>query len=373
MTLPTVKMTEGIHVMHLFYRVDRMAWDELSPRESEAARERLEALCAANNNASHPSLRCFANVSGKADLAFWLFHEDLAQLAQMHRDLEACFPAGSIDLVYSYFSVTELTEYQPTEDDLKARAQREFKLEEGTPEFDAKMEELMAWKVDYEKLRLYPEMPDWDVMCFYPMLKKRQGEDNWYSLDFDTRKKLMRTHAITGRKYAGRISQLITGSVDRLILSRPAVEAGERLGFLPGDMKDKVDPYLRPIYDALYDTLPAEQVERRIASGEIEIAPLAFMRGRTLANAFIVLDEAQNTTIAQMKMFLTRFGEGSRMVICGDPKQVDLPQPGVSGLADAVSRLGGVEGIAMVPFGVGDVVRHPVVGRIVQAYEGPDA
>ena len=180
----------------------------------------------------------------------------------------------------------------------------------------------------------------------------------------------------TGKTYlavAQAVSQLITGSVDRLILSRPAVEAGERLGFLPGDMKDKVDPYLRPIYDALYDTLPAEQVERRIASGEIEIAPLAFMRGRTLANAFIVLDEAQNTTIAQMKMFLTRFGENSRMVICGDPKQVDLPQPGISGLADAVARLEGVEGIAMVPFGIGDVVRHPVVGRIVQAYEGPDA
>ena len=180
----------------------------------------------------------------------------------------------------------------------------------------------------------------------------------------------------TGKTYlavAQAVSQLITGSVDRLILSRPAVEAGERLGFLPGDMKEKVDPYLRPIYDALYDTLPAEQVERRIASGEIEIAPLAFMRGRTLANAFIVLDEAQNTTIAQMKMFLTRFGEGSRMVICGDPRQVDLPQPGVSGLADAVKRLDGVEGIAMIPFGIGDVVRHPVVGRIVQAYEGPDA
>ncbi|OAN56492.1 MULTISPECIES: PhoH family protein [unclassified Sphingobium] len=180
----------------------------------------------------------------------------------------------------------------------------------------------------------------------------------------------------TGKTYlavAQAVSQLITGSVDRLILSRPAVEAGERLGFLPGDMKEKVDPYLRPIYDALYDTLPAEQVERRIASGEIEIAPLAFMRGRTLANAFIVLDEAQNTTIAQMKMFLTRFGEGSRMVICGDPKQVDLPQPGISGLADAVARLDGVDGIAMVPFGIGDVVRHPVVGRIVQAYEGPDA
>jgi phosphate starvation-inducible protein PhoH and related proteins len=180
----------------------------------------------------------------------------------------------------------------------------------------------------------------------------------------------------TGKTYlavAQAVSQLITGSVDRLILSRPAVEAGERLGFLPGDMKEKVDPYLRPLYDALYDTLPAEQVERRIASGEIEIAPLAFMRGRTLANAFIILDEAQNTTIAQMKMFLTRFGEGSRMVICGDPKQVDLPQPGVSGLADAVGRLEGVEGIAVVPFGIADVVRHPIVGRIVQAYEGPDA
>ncbi|MGE4410134.1 MAG: PhoH family protein [Sphingobium sp.] len=180
----------------------------------------------------------------------------------------------------------------------------------------------------------------------------------------------------TGKTYlavAQAVSQLITGSVDRLILSRPAVEAGERLGFLPGDMKEKVDPYLRPLYDALYDTLPAEQVERRIASGEIEIAPLAFMRGRTLANAFIILDEAQNTTVAQMKMFLTRFGEGSRMVICGDPKQVDLPTPGISGLADAVERLEGVEGIATVRFTTADVVRHPIVGRIVEAYEGPDA
>jgi len=180
----------------------------------------------------------------------------------------------------------------------------------------------------------------------------------------------------TGKTYlavAQAVSQLIHGSVDKLILSRPAVEAGERLGFLPGDMKEKVDPYLRPIYDALYDTLPAEQVERRIASGEIEIAPLAFMRGRTLANAFIVLDEAQNTTIAQMKMFLTRFGENSRMVICGDPKQVDLPQPGASGLADAVARLKGVEGISTITFNIADVVRHPIVGRIVEAYEGPDA
>ena len=177
----------------------------------------------------------------------------------------------------------------------------------------------------------------------------------------------------TGKTYlavAQAVHQLITGSVDRLILSRPAVEAGERLGFLPGDMREKVDPYLRPLYDALYDMLPSDQVERRIASGEIEIAPIAFMRGRTLADAFVILDEAQNTTPAQMKMFLTRFGENSRMVVCGDPKQVDLPGEGVSGLADAVSRLENVKGIATVRFGVGDVVRHPVVGRIVEAYEG---
>jgi phosphate starvation-inducible protein PhoH and related proteins len=177
----------------------------------------------------------------------------------------------------------------------------------------------------------------------------------------------------TGKTYiavAQAVSQLITGSVDRLILSRPAVEAGEKLGFLPGDMKEKVDPYLRPLYDALNDCLPAEQVERRIASGEIEIAPIAFMRGRTLANAFIILDEAQNTTAAQMKMFLTRFGEGSRMVVCGDPKQTDLPDPRLSGLNDAVGKLDGIDGIAMVRFGIGDVVRHPIVGRIVEAYEG---
>jgi phosphate starvation-inducible protein PhoH and related proteins len=181
----------------------------------------------------------------------------------------------------------------------------------------------------------------------------------------------------TGKTYlavAQAVAQLITGSVDRLILSRPAVEAGERLGFLPGDMKEKVDPYLRPIYDALYDCLPAEQVERRIASGEIEIAPIAFMRGRTLADSFIILDEAQNTTPAQMKMFLTRFGMNSRMVVCGDPNQVDIPG-GVtaSGLADAVGRLEGTEGMATVRFTSADVVRHPIVGRIVEAYEGPSA
>ena len=181
----------------------------------------------------------------------------------------------------------------------------------------------------------------------------------------------------TGKTYlavAQAVQQLITGSVQRLILSRPAVEAGERLGFLPGDMKEKVDPYLRPIYDALYDCMPPEQVERRIASGEIEIAPIAFMRGRTLADAFVILDEAQNTTPAQMKMFLTRFGQNSRMVICGDPRQVDIPGgDAMSGLADAVRRCEGLEGIGVVRFTSSDVVRHPIVGRIVEAYEGKDA
>ncbi|MCX7284688.1 MAG: PhoH family protein [Novosphingobium sp.] len=181
----------------------------------------------------------------------------------------------------------------------------------------------------------------------------------------------------TGKTYvavAQAVAQLMSGSVQRLILSRPAVEAGERLGFLPGDMKEKVDPYLRPLYDALYDCMPPEQVERRIASGEIEIAPIAFMRGRTLADAFVILDEAQNTTPAQMKMFLTRFGQNSRMVVCGDPKQVDLPGGvSASGLNDAVQRLEGVEGIATVRFNTADVVRHPIVGRIVEAYEGKDA
>ena len=181
----------------------------------------------------------------------------------------------------------------------------------------------------------------------------------------------------TGKTYlavAQAVAQLINGSVQRLILSRPAVEAGERLGFLPGDMKEKVDPYLRPLYDALYDCMPPEQVERRMASGEIEIAPIAFMRGRTLADAFVILDEAQNTTPAQMKMFLTRFGQNSRMVVCGDPRQVDIPGgDAMSGLADAVRRLEGVEGIAVTRFSSADVVRHPIVGRIVDAYEGPEA
>nr|WP_161957220.1 PhoH family protein [Aestuariivirga litoralis] len=176
----------------------------------------------------------------------------------------------------------------------------------------------------------------------------------------------------TGKTYlavACAAEALMNGEVDRIVLSRPAVEAGERLGFLPGDMKEKVDPYLRPLYDALYDMMPASLVAKGIAENQIEIAPLAFMRGRTLSSAFIILDEAQNTTPQQMKMFLTRLGEGSRMVVTGDPTQVDLPSGVSSGLSDAVSVLHGVSGVASVGFNNSDIVRHALVGRIVAAYD----
>ena len=165
------------------------------------------------------------------------------------------------------------------------------------------------------------------------------------------------------------VSLLESGQADRLILSRPAVEAGERLGFLPGDMRDKVDPYLRPIYDALHDFMESRHVERALTTGMIEVAPLAFMRGRTLTNAVVLLDEAQNTTSMQMKMFLTRLGEGSRMIVNGDPTQIDLPPGQKSGLSEAVRVLDGVEGVARVVFRDVDVVRHDLVRRIVSAYE----
>jgi phosphate starvation-inducible PhoH-like protein len=164
----------------------------------------------------------------------------------------------------------------------------------------------------------------------------------------------------------------IEGHVDRIILSRPAVEAGEKLGYLPGDMKEKVDPYMQPLYDALNDFLPAKQVEKLLLDKRIEIAPLAFMRGRTLSNAFVVLDEAQNATTMQMKMFLTRLGEGSRMVITGDRTQIDLPRGVNSGLADAERILKGVKGVSFNYFDAKDVVRHPLVARIIEAYDRAD-
>ena len=192
--------------------------------------------------------------------------------------------------------------------------------------------------------------------------------------------KLLRDHEVvfglgpagTGKTYmavAWAVDFLKRRQVERIILSRPAVEAGERLGFLPGDMKEKVDPYLRPLYDALYDMMPSDKVDRMIANGEIEIAPLAFMRGRTLSNAFVIIDEAQNTTPVQMKMVLTRLGEDSRMAITGDLTQIDLPSGQLSGLSDAVNRLDGVKGIGITRLSGEDVVRHPVVARILKAYE----
>jgi phosphate starvation-inducible PhoH-like protein len=180
----------------------------------------------------------------------------------------------------------------------------------------------------------------------------------------------------TGKTYlavAVGVTMFISGAVEKIILSRPAVEAGERLGFLPGDMKEKVDPYMQPLYDALNDFLPAKQVEKLLQEKRIEIAPLAFMRGRTLSNAFVVLDEAQNATAMQMKMFLTRLGEGSRMVITGDRTQVDLPRGTASGLAEAERILKGVKGVSFNYFTSQDVVRHPLVARIIQAYEADDS
>ena len=176
----------------------------------------------------------------------------------------------------------------------------------------------------------------------------------------------------TGKTYlaaAKAIESLSTGAVDRIILSRPALEAGEQIGFLPGDMKEKVDPYLRPIYDALEDMIPRSQLEKKLESGQIEIAPLAFMRGRTLNDAFVILDEAQNTTITQMKMFLTRLGHHSKMVITGDLSQIDLRSNIPSGLEDAMRRLPGIKGISFVKFNEIDVFRHPLVAKVVKAYD----
>ena len=179
----------------------------------------------------------------------------------------------------------------------------------------------------------------------------------------------------TGKTYlavATAAAMLISGRVDRIILSRPAVEAGERLGFLPGDLREKIDPYLAPLYDALYDMLPADQVVNRLNSGEIEVAPLAFMRGRTLSHAYVILDEAQNATRIQMKMFLTRLGEGSRMAITGDPSQVDLPPGSVSGLMHAVGTLKDIEDVRIIRFTDADVARHSLVTQIVRAYDADD-
>ena len=211
-TLPSVKLDRGIHVMHLFYRIDRECWAKLPKGEAAQVRYRLETLCATNTAPSHPRLVSYANVGGKADIAFMLFAADLGHLGQMHRDLEACFPPGALQKVYSYLSVTELTDYMSTDEDNRRLLTEQEKLQPGTEAYDKRLAELAKRKEEYEQYRLYPELPDWEIMCFYPMNKRRAGGDNWYSLDFDTRKKLMGGHARVGRKYAGRISQLISGS-----------------------------------------------------------------------------------------------------------------------------------------------------------------
>jgi peroxiredoxin len=209
----SVSLSQGIHVMHLFYDVDRIGWADLPSDESAATRDRLDAFCKKFAGPAHPRVMSLANVGGKADLGFVLFNATLDGIGSMHRELEACFPAGTISLVFSYLSVTELPEYVSTDDDLKRMIQHgERKLAPGTPEFDEAFAAAKKRNEEYQFYRLNPELDDWEILCFYPMSKKRDGGDNWYSLDFDTRKKLMGSHAKTGRKYAGKISQLITGS-----------------------------------------------------------------------------------------------------------------------------------------------------------------
>jgi chlorite dismutase len=205
--LPVIKLDRGIHALHLFYRVDRERWAQPAKCLS-----RLETLCAANAQPSHPRLTTYATIGGKADLAFFLLAAELARLAQMHRDLEACFPPGALVRVFSYLSVTELSEYLPTEEENRRTLIEQEKLEPESQMFNQRMGELRERMKQYEHDRLYPEMPDWEVMGFYPMSKRRAATDNWYALDFAARRKLMSGHARVGRKYAGRVSQLITGS-----------------------------------------------------------------------------------------------------------------------------------------------------------------
>ena len=257
------------------------------------------------------------------------------------------------------------------------RLKRGFELDQG--EVDAVLRIAPSHKAETRRT----EAPQPQASEPEPSIRTRKRQITARSITQRTYIQALRQHDLvfglgpagTGKTYlavAAAVDMLMTGQVQRIILSRPAVEAGERLGFLPGDLKDKVDPYLRPLYDALHDMLPADQILKRLGNGDIEVAPLAFMRGRTLAHAFVILDEAQNTTAVQMKMFLTRLGEGSRMAVTGDLTQVDLPRGTQSGLKDALDTLEGVEGVATVRFGEDDVVRHPMVQRIVHAYNARD-
>ncbi|MEI7733078.1 MAG: hydrogen peroxide-dependent heme synthase [Verrucomicrobiota bacterium] len=212
MSLPEVKLNRGLHVIHAFYRIQRERWPGLDSAGSQAALAKLQALAGQYSAAAHPRLTCYANVGHQADLGFMIQAATLNLAAQMLRAVEACFPGGVLAPVYQYLSVTELTEYMPTEADALKRLEHVEKLAPGSEAFEKKLAEEKARLAEYSHYRLYPELPDWEVMCFYPMSKKRSGADNWYLLDFETRKRLMGSHGRTGRKYAGRIVQMITGS-----------------------------------------------------------------------------------------------------------------------------------------------------------------
>jgi len=211
MSVPTVKLNRGIHVMHIFYKIDRLRWQSTGASESKQALSKLETLTKANSAPSNPRLVSYVNVGGKADLAFIIYAAELGQLGSIHRELELCFPPGTLQTVDSFLSVTELPEYVTTEEDMVRSFQQEG-LQPGTEAFNQRLEAGKKRQAEYEQYRLYPEMPDWEIMGFYPMSKRRSGNDNWYMLDFDARKKLMLGHARVGRKFAGRVTQLITGA-----------------------------------------------------------------------------------------------------------------------------------------------------------------
>ena len=248
--LPTVKLDRGIHVMHLFYGIDREHWAQLPPGHSAQTRLRLETLCDANAAAAHPRVVTYANISGKADLAFMLYAAELGCIGQMHRDLEACFPPGTLRKAYSYLSVTELTEYRSTDEENRQLLIQQEKLQPGTEGFDRRLAELTQRREEYEHYRLYPEMPDWEIMGFYPMNKRRDGGDNWYLLDFTTRKRLMGGHARVGRKFVGRVTQLITGSI-----GLDAWEWGVTL------MAHQVDAIKEIVYEMRFDEVSARYGE----------------------------------------------------------------------------------------------------------------
>ena len=233
------------------------------------------------------------------------------------------------------------------------------------------VDDALRWAVNGHHAEAVPAAGCFDTWK-KKIVAKTKGQNDYLRLLRDNEVVFGLGPAGTGKTYmavARAVEALKKREVERIILSRPAVEAGERLGFLPGDMKEKVDPYLRPLYDALYDMMPADKVDRMLTSGEIEIAPLAFMRGRTLTSAHVIIDEAQNTTPVQMKMVLTRLGHNSHMVITGDLSQIDLPIAQPSGLAEAVALLENIRGVGIIHLSGEDVVRHPVVARILQAYQ----